>query len=62
VQLNVTNHKLCVGKIEATGIAAAAMLQIGDTEQVTLYSMFDTPLESVAAGPIAPLGPPDESE
>jgi spore germination protein PD len=34
------------------------MLQIGDTDNVALYSMFDTPPESVIVGPVAPFPQP----
>nr|WP_246627925.1 spore gernimation protein GerPD [Paenibacillus oenotherae] len=42
-----------------TAIASASMLQVGDSEQITLYSMFDTPPESVIVGPLVPLGIPE---
>ncbi|BBH19589.1 putative spore germination protein GerPD [Paenibacillus baekrokdamisoli] len=56
--LNVTNHSLSVGCIQMTAVASASVLQVGDTEQMTLYSMFDTPPESIIVGPLAPLGEP----
>lgn len=56
------NHGLQVGCIQMTAIASASLLQVGDTEQVTLYSMFDTPPESVIVGPLVPLGSPVEDE
>lgn len=55
IQLNVTNDVLQVDHIEVLGVASASMLQIGDTDQVVLYSVFDTPPESVIVGPLAPL-------
>ncbi|REE88688.1 spore germination protein PD [Paenibacillus taihuensis] len=60
MQLNVVNHVLAVGSIQLTGVASASMLQIGDTEQISLVSMFDTPPESVIVGPMAPLEEPED--
>lgn len=62
--LNFTVHNcgLTVGSIEILGVSAASMFQIGDSDYVTLYSMFDTPPESVIAGPMAPLPTPEGEE
>ncbi|MGO4107321.1 hypothetical protein AB4Y93_06405 [Paenibacillus sp. YAF4_2] len=62
--MNFTVHNcgLTVGSIEILGVSAASMFQIGDSDHVTLYSMFDTPPESVIAGPIAPLPTPEDEE
>ncbi|GGD65511.1 hypothetical protein [Paenibacillus nasutitermitis] len=57
-QFHVVNHSLCVGSIQLTAVASASILQVGDSEQINLYSMFDTPPESLIIGPIAPLAPP----
>nr|WP_245600074.1 hypothetical protein [Paenibacillus harenae] len=54
----VVNHVLSVGHIEILGVSSASMLQIGDTDNVSLYSMFDTPPESVIVGPMAPFPQP----
>ncbi|MGO4184839.1 spore gernimation protein GerPD [Paenibacillus sp. MCAF9] len=56
----VVNHLLSVGQIEVLGVSSASMLQVGDTDNVNLYSMFDTPPESVIVGPIAPFPLPEE--
>ncbi|MDQ0058327.1 hypothetical protein [Paenibacillus harenae] len=55
IQFKVVNHALTVGQIEILGVSSASMFQIGDTDYVTLNSMFDTPPESVIVGPMAPL-------
>nr|WP_307468574.1 hypothetical protein [Paenibacillus harenae] len=55
MQFKVVNHALTVGQIEILGVSSASMFQIGDTDYVTLNSMFDTPPESVIVGPMAPL-------
>lgn len=60
MEFNVVNYGLQVGCIQMTAIASASLLQVGDTEQITLYSMFDTPPESVIVGPLVPLGNPEE--
>jgi spore germination protein PD len=56
----VVNHLLSVGQIEVLGVSSASMLQVGDTDNVALYSMFDTPPESVVIGPMAPFPAPEE--
>ncbi|WP_206109184.1 spore gernimation protein GerPD [Paenibacillus sp. HB172176] len=62
MQFKVINHCLSVGEIDILGLASSSMLQVGDTDQVALYSMFDTPPESVIVGPLAPLPPPEDEE
>ncbi len=57
---NVVNKELCVGNVRIIGVASSAVFLIGDTELITLSSMFDTPPESVFVGPLAPL-PEEES-
>ncbi|WP_338045170.1 hypothetical protein [Paenibacillus humicola] len=59
IRFHVVNHSLSVGTIQAFGLASSSLLQIGDTERVELYSMFDTPPESVIVGPLAPLESPE---
>ncbi|WP_020616828.1 hypothetical protein [Paenibacillus daejeonensis] len=61
MNLHVTNHQLAVGSISLIGVSTSSMLQVGDTDQVMLYSMFDTPPESVIVGPLVPLPEPSTS-
>ncbi|WP_176707852.1 MULTISPECIES: spore gernimation protein GerPD [Bacillales] len=61
MHFKVVNHLLCVGQIEILGVSSASMLQVGDTDTVSLYSMFDTPPESVIVGPLAPFPLPGQS-
>lgn len=61
IHFEVHNHKLCVGSIEVLGVSAASKLQVGDSDYVTLYSMFDTPPESVIIGPLVPFPEPEEA-
>lgn len=60
-QFKVINHALTVGQIEILGVSSASMLQVGDTDYVSLYSMFDTPPESVIVSPVAPFPLPDNA-
>lgn len=62
MNFTVINHSLSVGSIQMTAVASASVLQIGDTEQITLYSMFDSPPESVIVGPLAPLEAPENAQ
>ncbi|NBC71129.1 hypothetical protein GT003_19215 [Paenibacillus sacheonensis] len=62
MQLHVVNHVLAVGSIQLTAVASASILQIGDTQTISLVSMFDTPPESVIVGPFAPLEAPEGAE
>ncbi|WP_342745658.1 hypothetical protein [Paenibacillus herberti] len=62
MNVHITNHLLSVGCLELTGVAAASMLQIGDTDSINLYSIFDTPPEAIIIGPFAPLPAPGGGE
>nr|WP_276311143.1 hypothetical protein [Paenibacillus nanensis] len=62
MRFHVTNYDLAVGQIEVLGVSSASMLQVGDTNSVTLYSMFDTPPESTIVGPLAPFPEPEGAE
>jgi spore germination protein PD len=55
VNFHVENKQVAVGDIRIIGVASASVFLIGDTEVISLSSMFDTPPESVIVGPIAPL-------
>lgn len=59
IHFTVHNHTLTVGSIEVLGVSSAASFQIGDTDYVTLYSIFDTPPESLIVGPMAPFPEPE---
>ncbi|UJF32893.1 spore gernimation protein GerPD [Paenibacillus hexagrammi] len=51
----VENKELCVGNVRIVGVASSSMFLIGDTVNITLSSMFDTPPESVIISPFVPL-------
>lgn len=55
MNFTVVNHDINVGNIEVTAVAAASVFLIGDTDSITLSSMFDTPPESLIIGPFVPL-------
>jgi len=57
VDFQVVNKEICVGSIRVIGVASASVLLVGDTESITLSSVFDTPPESVIVGPLVPLAP-----
>jgi spore germination protein PD len=62
MKVHIENHHLSVGSIKLLGVSSSSLLQVGDTECVTLYSMFDTPPESVIIGPLAPFSPPQNAQ
>lgn len=62
IHFHVVNHCLSVGGIDVLGVSSASMLQVGDNDYVALYSMFDTPPESVIIGPLAPMPEPEGAE
>ncbi|WP_128894782.1 spore gernimation protein GerPD [Longirhabdus pacifica] len=50
MNLNVVNKELCVGAVRIIGVASSSIFLIGDTENITLTSAFDTPPESLIVG------------
>ncbi|TXK74836.1 spore gernimation protein GerPD [Paenibacillus sp. N3.4] len=55
MNLYVENKQLFVGGVRIIGVASSSVFLIGDTEVITLSSMFDTPPESVIISPFVPL-------
>jgi spore germination protein PD len=53
--MQVENKWLTVGTIRIVGVASSSVVLIGDTKQITLSSIFDTPAESLIIGPLVPL-------
>ena len=53
----VVNHGIHVGHIRVVGVASSALFLIGDSNYITLSSIFDTPPESLIIGPLVPLTP-----
>lgn len=55
LNLYVENKELCVGDVRIVGVSSASIFLIGDTEVISLSSMFDTPPESIIISPFVPL-------
>lgn len=53
----VINKDLCVGFINIVGVSSSSVFLIGDTNTISMSSIFDTPPESLIAGPFVPLAP-----
>jgi spore germination protein PD len=51
----VENKQLFVGDVRIIGVASSSLFIIGDTETISLSSMFDTPPESVIIAPFIPM-------
>ncbi|PWW05693.1 spore germination protein PD [Paenibacillus cellulosilyticus] len=58
----VVNQGLQVGSIEVLGVSSSSLLQVGDNDTVSLFSMFDTPPESVVVGQLVALQLPEGAE
>nr|WP_279326553.1 spore gernimation protein GerPD [Bacillus kexueae] len=48
---------MCVGFISIIGVSSSSVFLIGDTNTITMSSIFDTPPESLIIGPFVPLAP-----
>lgn len=57
MNFTVVNHNLTVGSIHVTGVSSSSVFLVGDTETISLSSIFDTPPESLIIGPFVPLSP-----
>jgi spore germination protein PD len=55
LNFHVENKQITVGDVRIIGVASASVFLIGDTEEIILSSMFDTPPESIIVGPLVPL-------
>lgn len=54
----VTNGDICVGNIKVGSLVTASSLFIGDTQTVTLTSIYETPPESMIIGVSMPMPRP----
>lgn len=52
----VHNWGINVGSVRIVGVASSSVFLIGDNEEITLSSFFDTPPESLIVGTMVPLG------
>lgn len=57
MNLHVENKQITVGNVRIIGVASSSLFLIGDTDNIVLSSIFDTPLESVTKGALIPLSP-----
>lgn len=57
MNFTVVNHNISVGKIDVGGVSSASVFLVGDTNEICLSSIFDTPPESLIIGPFVPLAP-----
>lgn len=57
MNFTVVNKDISVGNVKITGVASSSTFIVGDTDQISLSSVFDTPPESLIIGPFAPLAP-----
>ncbi|MFK2825528.1 spore gernimation protein GerPD [Bacillus sp. B190/17] len=55
MNFTVVNENICVNHIEIGGVSSSSVTLVGDTDSITLSSVFDTPLESLMIGPFVPL-------
>ncbi|MGG1661656.1 spore gernimation protein [Brevibacillus sp. NRS-1366] len=51
---HVTNGDICVGNLKLQEIVTGSSLFIGDTQTVTLMSIFETPPETLIVGVTTP--------
>lgn len=57
MNFSVENKEVCVGSVQITGVTSSSLFLIGDSQCITLSSIFDTPPESLIIGPLVPLAP-----
>ncbi|MDQ0224214.1 spore gernimation protein GerPD [Metabacillus niabensis] len=57
MNFTVVNRNLQVGNIRIIGVSSSSVFLIGDTNTISLSSVFDTPPESLIVGPYVPLAP-----
>ncbi|WP_243291418.1 spore gernimation protein GerPD [Bacillus sp. FJAT-47783] len=53
----VVNKDLCVGFVNIIGVSSSSVFLIGDTNTISLSSIFDTPPEALIVGAFVPLSP-----
>jgi spore germination protein PD len=57
MNFTVVNRDLQVGAIRIVGVSSSSVFLIGDTNTITLSSVFDTPPEALIIGAFVPLAP-----
>lgn len=54
IRMNIVNESLQVGHIRIIGVGSSSVVLIGDTETISLASVFDTPPEALIIGQLVP--------
>ncbi|MGI6760053.1 MAG: spore gernimation protein GerPD [Bacillus licheniformis] len=57
MNFTVVNRCFDVGNIVITAVSTSSVFLVGDTDCISLSSIFDTPPESLIVGPFVPLAP-----
>lgn len=55
MNMNVVNKEIRIGTIQIRGVSISSVFLVGDTDIITLASIFDTPPEALIIGPLVPL-------
>ncbi|SDH49702.1 spore gernimation protein GerPD [Alteribacillus bidgolensis] len=55
MNFTVVNREVCVENIRLIGVSNSSVFLVGDTDTITLSSVFDTPPEALIVGPFVPL-------
>jgi spore germination protein PD len=55
MNFTVVNKNVCVDNIRIIGVSSSSVFLVGDTDSISLSSVFDTPPESLIIGPFVPL-------
>lgn len=55
MRYQVINQAICIQKVKVSAISSAASLFIGDTQIVTLRSLYETPPEKMIIGATVPV-------
>ncbi|MDQ0232247.1 spore gernimation protein GerPD [Metabacillus malikii] len=57
MNFTVVNRNIHVECIRVVGVSSSSVFLIGDTNTISMSSIFDTPPESLIIGPYVPLAP-----
>ncbi|RKL69266.1 spore gernimation protein GerPD [Salipaludibacillus neizhouensis] len=55
MNFTVVNKQVCVDNVRIIGVTSSSVFLVGDTDSISLSSVFDTPPESLIIGPFVPL-------
>lgn len=60
--MKVNNESIRVGDLEIESMGSSSLAIVGDTDQITSTSVFDTPADSLVFNPRVPLYPVRQNE